>query len=72
MPVTKVTKDSQVYDTKEELASKLLATAVKIQNKGTAEALKDRALFCISSSPNIFYNPGSYWGVVVGEYLNSL
>jgi len=39
--VTEVTKDSQVYDTKEELASKLLATAVKIRNEGTSEALKN-------------------------------
>lgn len=60
MAVTEVTKDSQVYDTKEELASKLLATAVKIQNKGTAEALKDRVLLCISFSANICYSLGGY------------
>lgn len=58
MAVTEVTKASQVYDTKEELASKLLATAVKIQNKGTVEALKDRKLLCMSFSANICYSLG--------------
>lgn len=50
MAVTEVTKDRQVYDTKEEPASEILASAVKIQNKGTAEALKDRVLLSISFS----------------------
>lgn len=72
MAVTKVTKDSQVYDTREELASKLLASAVKIQNKGTAEALKDGVLLCKFFSADVCYNLGGYWGVVVEEYLNSL
>lgn len=45
MAVTEVTKDRQVYDTKEEPASEVLATAIKIQNKGTAEALKDSVTF---------------------------
>lgn len=48
MAVTEVTKDRQVYDTKEEPASEIWATAIKIQNKGTAEALKDRVFLSIS------------------------
>lgn len=50
MAVTQVTKDRQVYDTKEEPASEIFATAIKIQNKGTAEALKGRVLLSISFS----------------------
>lgn len=50
MAVTEVTIDRQVYDTKEEPASEILATAIKIQNKGTAETLKDRVLLSISFS----------------------
>lgn len=53
-----MTKVRQVYDTKEELASNLLATAVKIQNKGTAQALKDRELLCMSFSANSCYSLG--------------
>lgn len=50
MAVTEITKDRQVYDTKEEPASEILATAIKTQNKGTAETLKDRVLLSISFS----------------------
>lgn len=48
MAVTTVTKNSQVYDIKEEHASKPLATAIKIKNKGIAEALKGRMLLFLT------------------------
>lgn len=46
----------QVYDTKEEAASEILAKAIKIQNKGTAEALKNRMLLSISFSQWLLRN----------------